>query len=337
MRERSVTQDAFTRLMIPGLLALLLQAGVARAQFPAIGPMPPAADSEYAPHVHDPIEIDARPIITRYKVTLIRPRRMLRDPSGNLFVADWGAGAVLRITPEQKVEVIADELNEPAGLALDAAGNLFVAVHAEGMTRTGSILRITPQGELSVFASGLSGPTALAFDAHGNLFVSNFHDNTIARITPAGEATVFAANIPSPAALAFDDEGTLYTVSSTEGTVIRISPAGEVDIMARNLLIPSDLAFDMQGHLIVANFGGSELSYVDDKGGLTTYATVPKGTIAHLFEPDGNLLILNWEMQFLMKVTTRLTVPCPHCEREIPLHLRQRPEKPATKPVEPIL
>ncbi|MBT4867947.1 MAG: hypothetical protein HON53_22830, partial [Planctomycetaceae bacterium] len=48
-------------------------------------------DSAFTPaqHRHDPIDVDARPIVSRLAVSLVQPRRMLRDGQGNLYVADW--------------------------------------------------------------------------------------------------------------------------------------------------------------------------------------------------------------------------------------------------------
>ena len=295
----------------------------------------PAAAAEAGVHRHEPVDIDARPIVARSKITLVRPRRLLLDPEGNLFIADWAAGTVLKVTPDEKVSVFAEDLHEPAGLARDAVGNLYVAVHAEGMTKSGGILRIAPTGEPSWFVEGLTGPTALAFDSQGTLFVASFEDNSIQRVAPTGEVSTFLDDIPTPSALAFDAAGQLFVASSTEGTVYRIGPMGDVQIVTRSMLVPSDLAFDNEGHLIVANYGGTELSYVDEKGLSRPYAVVPKGTIAHLFDAEGNLLLVNWDFQFLMKVTNSLSVPCPHCGKPIPVRLRPktRNEKPVKTPI----
>jgi hypothetical protein len=51
---------------------------------------------------------------------------------------------------------------------------------------------------------------------------------------------------------------------------------------------------------------------------------VPKGTIAHAFDAAGNLLMVNWDLQFLMRVTNSFEVPCPHCGKPIPIRLRPK-------------
>ena len=278
-------------------------------------------------HRHDPIDVDARPIVSRLPVLLVQPRRIVTTPEGVLFVADWGAGAVLRIARDGRVTVVAEGLDEPAGLALDSAGNLYVSTNAGGMTNAGAIVRISPMGEQSVVASGLTGPTALAVDAMDHLYVASFSDETISVVGMDGTVMVVAENVPSPAGMAFDETGTLFVVSSTEGTVSAVSPVGELTVVARGLLVPSDATFDSHGHLIVAGYAAGELTYVDRKGGLRTYALVPKGTVAAAFDRDGNVLLANWDESLLLKVTTELSVPCPHCEKRIRLRFRPRANK----------
>ncbi len=295
-------------------------------------------------HRHVPVDVEARPIVRRFKANLNRPRRVIQDSTGAILVADWADGTIVKIDADGDATLLVTELNEPAGLAFDGAGQLFIANHGSGMMRQGNILKISPTGERLLFAEDLNGPTALAFDAQGDLYVSEFHGNRILRITPAGLVSVFVDNIPTPAALAFDLNGYLYTASSTEGTVYRVSPMGNVELFARGLIVPSDLAFDPQQHLIVTNFGGTQLTYVDPMGGTKPFAIVPKGTIGIQFDTTGNLIFVNWDYQTLMKVTTNLQIPCPHCEKMIPLRLRPRlkPKPPRenetpAKPQEPFI
>lgn len=264
----------------------------------------------------------------------IRPRRLLLDADGALIVADWGAGTVAKVTTAGTVRTLAANLNEPAGLARDGMGNLYIATHAEGLSRSGTIVKVDVNGEQSIFADGLTGPTGLVFDDNGYLYVAEFDANRIVKINPVGETATFVDSIPSPAALAFGKDGSLYAASSTEGTVYGISAMGAVTVVARGLQLPSDLGTDSRGHLIVANFGGRMLSYLDLKGHARRFAAVPKGTIAILFDADDNLLLANWDQRLLMKVTTHLSVPCPHCSRRIPLrlNLKRRPKKQTPKP-----
>ncbi|GAB4163387.1 MAG: hypothetical protein Tsb009_39960 [Planctomycetaceae bacterium] len=292
-------------------------------------------------HQHKPVVIHARPIVKRLKVPFVRPRRMLIGEKGEKYLADWGAGTVVRISSTGQVTTLADNLNEPAGLALDGMGNLFVSTHAAGMPREGKIYKIDSEGMKQVYAAGLTGPTALAFDPQGNLYVANFHDNAVFQVSTSGELTTYAANIPTPSGLIFGSDGALYVTSSTEGTVYKISAMSEVLVFARGLTTPSDITIDSKGHLIVTNFGQGRLSHVTKTGRIRSFAIVPRGTISSAVDARGNLWILNWDDHYLMSITTSLRVKCPHCDQHIPIQLRssrkkrpaQSEEKPEPMPV----
>jgi len=86
-------------------------------------------------------------------------------------------------------------LNGPAGVAIDQAGNLYIADGANNVVR-----KVTPAGYISTYAgtgtagySGdgsaatsaeLSAPWGLAFDASGNLYIGDTGNNRVRKVTP---------------------------------------------------------------------------------------------------------------------------------------------------------
>lgn len=294
----------------------------------------PAAET----HSHQAIEVDSPPIISKLTGELLRPRRMLVKPNGTILVADWGAGTVISISPKGKSKIIAQDMDEPAGLAMDSVGNLYVAAHAQGMNKEGAVYKITPDGMKSEYAVGFNGPTALAFDTQDNLYVANFQDNTISRVNTSREVSTFVANIPSPSAIVFDADGNLLALSATEGTIYRITTMAEgsmaeVSVFARGLSAATDLTYHPDGHLIAVNFGRAELVHITPRGQVKVFAFVPKGTVTAGFDRDSNLLVGNWDDHTLLKITTNLKIKCPHCNTPIPIRLRVRPKKlPPTPP-----
>lgn len=303
------------------------------------------------PHKHRAVEIEARPILSRYSVPLIRPRRLISRKDGTLFIADWGAGSVVRIPPKGKATILAQDLNEPAGLALDSQGNLYVSTFAQGMKTEGTIYRFAVDehgehdGMKSVFAVGFSGPTDLVFDEQDNLYVANFLDNTISRVSTSGSVSTFVANIAAPSALLFDAAGHLLVLSSTDGTLyhVSISQMAELTPIARGLSAPTDLVLHPRGYVVAVDFDRGRLVRVTDKGTLKLFAIVPKGTIAAEFDSLGNLVVANWDKTSLLKITTNLSLKCPHCGRRIPVKLRTRRRKPVpapaseSKPMPPVI
>jgi sugar lactone lactonase YvrE len=140
----------------------------------------------------------------------------------NLFVADDDHNTVVEITPGGPSSVFASSgLDDPSGLAFDAAGNLYVA-NADN----GTIVKFTPNGVGTLFASDLNTPVGVAVDAAGNVYVANNGDGTIVKFTPAGGSSVFASNVNGPYGLAFDAAGNLYSANSNDGHIEMFTPGG---------------------------------------------------------------------------------------------------------------
>lgn len=117
--------------------------------------------------------------------------------------------AIYRITEGERQERIAGaELFEGAvGLAVDSAGNLYVAERDANRIRkieAGS-------GNVSIFASDLQGPAGIAFDADGTLHVAESRGARITSIRPGGERTSFTGPFQFPAYVAAANGAIYFT------------------------------------------------------------------------------------------------------------------------------
>src|SRR5437773_1761946 len=93
------------------------------------------------------------------------------DAAGNLFVAD--GHSILKYTPDGTKNTFATGLRMPLGLCFDGKGNLFVSDGAANTARSQrSILKFGPNGRKSTFVRGISY-FGMAFDRSGNRFVSD--------------------------------------------------------------------------------------------------------------------------------------------------------------------
>ncbi len=196
------------------------------------------------------------------------PAGLAVDGSGNVYVADAGNNTVRKITPAGVVTTIAGtagvtggadgtggaaQFNLPRGVAVDRAGNVYLAdqnntairkISGGGVVTT---LAGSPWNGVSPSRGGTWGstdgpgsvalfgnPGGVAVDAGGNLFVADTGNNTIRRVSPSGVVTTLAgipglegssdgtgpaAQFTSPFGIAVDANGTLYVSDSTNNTI----------------------------------------------------------------------------------------------------------------------
>ena len=191
-----------------------------------------------------PIYSDDAACVTDQDAFLNHPRAVAIDSAGDLYIADTGKNRIRKIAPDG-AETTMMNVPAPVGVAIDSSGNLRVA--GQSQATTGSI----------------------AFDATGNLFLPRGHeadrlgtDGSLSPVAGTGEYnTTFAPGFVEPpgeigyaSAVAIDAAGSVYVADSTRGVVQRVSPACTLASGApAGNSQPSGLAFDAQGNLYVAD------------------------------------------------------------------------------------
>ncbi len=236
--------------------------------------------------------------------TFYHPTGIAVDATGNLYVADKGNHQVRKITPQGIVSTLAGSgernatdgigskagFDKPVALAVDVAGNVYVADAANHkvrkITATGIVTTLAGSGELGNqngkgAAASFYNPSGIAVDATGNVYVADYGNNRIRKITPDGTVSTIAgsdtfgnvdgnaasATFYYPNAVAVDAAGNVYVTDQINHKVRKLSPEGEVTTLAGSGNIgsldgagptasfnyPAGIAVDLSGNLYVAD------------------------------------------------------------------------------------
>ncbi len=218
------------------------------------------------------------------------PPPVLQD---GLWTVSGSPAAILRLEPTQLTDTGQRDpativttpsagLTTLAGVAFDAAGNLWIASDDDSLLLAFAPGALSSSGfkpartVIRPTRGSLSGPIGLAFDSRQRLWVVNHQSATLVRFDPAqlaaGGAQVPAVTLSAPGnpvAIAFDAAGSLWVADNEFHVIYKYTaaqlaasgspPAAFVLTAADSLVNPTGLAFDAAGNLWVANHGRSNL------------------------------------------------------------------------------
>jgi uncharacterized protein (TIGR03437 family) len=244
--------------------------------------------------------------------TLRGPSGLAVDAQGNLYIADTGNNRIRQVSTSGTVTTVAGNgvaafrgdggvataasLSAPTGIAVDAAGNLYIAdtgnnrvrkVNAAGVISTiagnGTALFLGGFGRYllgpgytdpsysgdggQATSAPVSMPSALALDAAGDVFIAEVF--RIRKVTPDGTITTVAGSGPGvcpPAPIA----GYCGSFGGDGG------PATKATLNA-----PNGVAVDGQGNLYIADTGNGRVREVTKDGVINTIVQ----TISYVFDP----------------------------------------------------
>lgn len=174
-----------------------------------------------------------------------------------LYVAEYASNRVVAVTDNYSpVSIFASGLNHPMGIAVDAAGSVYVS------DLSNRILKYTAPETYTVFATGLNLPGTLALDISGNLFVCEVGTGRLLRFTAPETSTIFASGLDNPQGLAIDSANQVYLSEASLGKILKFTAPNTSTQFASNLSAPHGLALDATGMLYVTNYGsGSTVTY----------------------------------------------------------------------------
>ncbi len=228
------------------------------------------------------------------------PEDLTLDGTGNIYIADTANGVIRKVDRNGNITTVAGNnglaggfsgdggpatsaaLHGPNGIALDSAGNLYIADTSNNRIRKvdlGGIIT-TVAGSSSAGYSGDGGPATSAklfapfgvrVDAAGNLFIADTENNVIRRVDLTGTIITVAGNfglgagytgdngpatsaqLASPVYVSLDPAGELYISDQGNGVIRRVNGAGIISTYPTGAAFPSDLTVDPTGNIAVAD------------------------------------------------------------------------------------
>jgi sugar lactone lactonase YvrE len=263
--------------------------------------------------------------------SLAGPLGVATDGSGNLFLADTYHNRIRRVNAEGIIFTVAGNgtndffgdsgaatnasLNNPAAVALDAQGNLFIADSGNNHIRkvdTNGVITSVAGGGTNGFAGDggpatkaiLNNPQGLALDAAGNLFIADSGNNRVRKVDLDGVITSVAgggtnsflngggpatnANLAGPLGLAVDRDGNLFIADSGNYCIRKLDAAGSMTTVSgtgfggysgdggraidAQLSAPAGLAVDASGNLYIADTDNHRIREVNTNGTIDTVA-----------------------------------------------------------------
>ena len=250
---------------------------------------------------------------------LQRPRGVVLDGSGNIYIADTENHLVRRVDASGTITTFAGtgdagyagdggpatdaQLHEPRAVAIDPAGNVFIA---ESRNRT--VRKVDPAGIITTVAGTgprgrgrvtgigtevrMTRPEALAVGRFGDVYIADEWAHRILRLDAEGMVTVVVGlgqrEFFSPRDVAVDAEGNAYVVFASTHRVIKVDASGIVTPFAgtgrfgfsgdgglaveARLAFPAGVATDDRGNVYIADTSNHRIRMVDSRGRIETIA-----------------------------------------------------------------
>jgi hypothetical protein len=207
------------------------------------------------------------------------PYYLATDLPGNVYIGDQGNHVVRMVSPSGSITTVAGNggigytgdngpatdatLNTFAGIAVDGAGNLYIAdpnnVVIRKVDNTGIITTFAGNGTVGYTGDGgpatdaqLYGPSGVAVDNAGNVYFTEGVNSVVRMVDNTGVISTFAGNqalggaysgdggqatdagLGNPVGIAIDGAGNVYVSDRNNSVVRKIDPTGVISTFAGN-------------------------------------------------------------------------------------------------------
>ena len=251
------------------------------------------------------------------------PTGIAVDSSGNLYIADSvnlrvrkiAGGSITTVAGNGNVSFGGDngsalkaQMNGPQGVAVDTAGNVYVADTLNHEVRKidtkGTISAVAGNGSAGSGNNQLNGPQGVAVDTAGNVYIADTGNARVIKVAAGGGSSTYAgsgtpgfggdngaagsAQLYTPTGVAVDGSGNVYIADFQNHRIRKVSTSGTITTVAGNgnqgyagdggqagsalLNYPIGVAVDSGGNLYIADSGNHVIRKVLTNGTIATIA-----------------------------------------------------------------
>lgn len=209
-------------------------------------------------------------------------------PLTTVYVYGTGTGPQIAYSPGTQTTAVTG-LTAPEGVAVDAAGNLYVA--APNNDAPAALYEYSPNGsggwtKTATISTSLNNPASVAVDGAGNVFVCNY-GGSVNEYSQSGGVWSKSATVTSTQdnyGLAVDGSGNAYVGNQSDGKVVEYSLANGTwsvtATVASGFASPAGIAVDSAKNIYVVDNGNGALDEIPYVNG----AWQGKSTIATGFD-----------------------------------------------------
>ena len=222
---------------------------------------------------------------------------MATDTAGDVYVANYSTNSIQEYGPGGFIKPIGSGFTHPTGVAVDAAGDVFVAD-----THNGNLYEVeefqpnssTPTRIGSTFS--FNNPNGVAVDVAGGVFVADTYHNAIKKVMPDNVTIkTIASGLNTPYGVAVDSWGDLFYTDSGSGKLDEIPHGAASSLLLGSTYVgpygstgfnqPYAVAVDAAGDVAVTDVNNG---LVVKLAPLTTASSSLTGTTSQAFSANLN-------------------------------------------------
>ena len=242
--------------------------------------------------------------------TLSNPYGMAVDPSGNIYVANFGNNTVSKYnsTGTYQGTFGSTAISNPAGIAFDKNGNGYVLNYNRTNNGNGNVHgngNVTQYNSSGVYQStiiqGLGTGNGITIDASSNIDIAegsyNGGNNTVEQYNTSGSLS-FSLNSTytvNPVAVATDGSGNIYVLDNTNKNVTKYSSSGVyLSTVISGLGSPNAIYVDGAGDIYIGDTGAQTVKVYSPAGVLITTKTGLTDPEGFVTDSKGNLYVSDY-------------------------------------------